>query len=47
MYEVQREINAEGVQIRVVEGSVFEAEDNGASGIVIYVPCGMTALRAL
>ena len=46
MYELQREINADGVRFRTIEGSVFEAEDNGASGIVIYVPCGLTALRA-
>jgi len=46
MYEVQREITVEGVRFRTIEGSVFEAEDNGASGIVIYVPCGLTALRA-
>lgn len=42
MYEVQREIDAEGVRFRTIEGSVFEAEDNGTSGIVIYVPCGLT-----
>ena len=46
MYEAQREIDADGVRFRMVEGSVFEAEDNGAAGIVIYVPCGLTALRA-
>lgn len=46
MYDIQREIDVEGVRLRTIEGSVFEAEDNGASGIVIYVPCGLTALRA-
>lgn len=46
MYEVQREFNADGVRFRMIEGAVFEAEDNGASGIVIYVPCGLTAMRA-
>ena len=46
MYDVQREINADGVRFRMIEGSVFEAEDNGASGIAIYVPCGLTAFRA-
>ena len=46
MYEIQRETNAEGVRFRTIEGSVFEAEENGASGIAIYVPCGLTALRA-
>lgn len=46
MYDVQREIFVDGVRFRMIEGSVFEAEDNGASGIVIYVPCGLTALRS-
>ena len=27
MYEVQREIDVEGVRLRTIEGSVFEAED--------------------
>ena len=46
MYEIQRETNAEGIRFRTIEGSVFEAEENGASGIAIYVPWGLTALRA-
>ena len=46
MYEIQREIDVDGVRFRAIKGSVFEAEDYGASGIVIYVPCGLTALRA-
>lgn len=46
MYDIQREIDVDGVRFRTIKGSVFEAEDYGASGIVIYVPCGLTALRA-
>lgn len=45
MYEIQRQFEFDDVRIRTIAGSIFESEHNGAVGVAIFVPCGLTALR--
>jgi hypothetical protein len=45
MYNVQKHIIVGSTRIRTIAGSIFEAEGNGAVGVAIFVPCGLTALR--
>ena len=45
MYNVVQEIVSSGVLFRAVTGSIFEAENNLAEGVAIFVMCGLTAFR--
>lgn len=45
MYDIQKQFDFAGVSVRTVCGSIFESEHNGACGVAIFVPCGLTALR--
>ena len=46
MYDIQSQIKVGNSLIRTVAGSIFEAENHGAEGVAIFVPCGLTALRS-
>lgn len=45
MYNVVQETMSSGVLLRAVTGSIFEAENNSADGVAIFVMCGLTAFR--
>ncbi len=45
-YVVKGREKLSGVELRYVHGSIFEGVAAGADGIAIFIPCGLTALRA-
>lgn len=46
MYDITHHARHQsGVLFRLIRGSIFEAELQGAEGVAIVVPCGLTALR--
>lgn len=45
MYNIMQETMVEGTLLRAVTGSIFEAENNAADGVAIFVMCGLTGFR--
>ena len=45
MYNIMHEKMVEGTLLRAVTGSIFEAENNAADGVAIFVMCGLTGFR--
>ena len=48
MREFEKEESFEliaGIAFNYIRGSVFAAEEYGADGLIVFVPCGLTAMR--
>ena len=45
VYNIGQTTDASGTLLRAVAGSIFEAENNAADGVAIFVMCGLTGFR--